>query len=79
MLEHAFDKDNALAYFLGISSTVPHLSPVAPCFLVIDQLTADTVSTSINATGHQLVLLRRSVCEEENLQLVQLLEPLMSS
>ena len=41
-----------------------------------DQFGADPAVTVIRATGHQLVSLCRSVCEEEK---AQLLSPLMNS
>ena len=41
-----------------------------------DQFGVDPAATVIRATGHQLVSLCRSVCEEEK---TQLLSPLMSS
>ena len=41
-----------------------------------DQLGTDPAATVIRATGHQLVSLCRSVCEEEK---AQLLSPLMNS
>ena len=43
---------------------------------VTDQFVTDPAATLIRATGHQMVSLCRSVCEEEK---AQLLSPLMNS
>ena len=43
---------------------------------LLDQFLTDPDATVIRATGHQRVLLCRSVCEEEN---AELLSPLMNS
>ena len=45
-------------------------------FDVADHISNDPVATPINATGHNLVTLCRSICAEER---AQILEPLMSS
>ena len=62
--------------FVEISSMVTHLILIAPCFLVTDQFTADAASTTMKATGQKLVSLCRSVCVEQE---SQLLDPPMSS
>ena len=53
---------------------------LAPSFyhisLFVDQFVTDPAATVIRATGHQMVSLCRSVCEEEK---AHLLFPLMSS
>ena len=43
---------------------------------VLDHSSADPAITPINATGHQLVSLCRSVCAEER---AQILEPIVTS
>ena len=43
---------------------------------VLDHFSADPAITPINATGHQLVRLCRSVCAEER---AQILEPVVTS
>ena len=43
---------------------------------IVDQFVTDPAATVIRATGHQMVSLCRSVCEEEK---AQLLSPSMSS
>ena len=43
---------------------------------VLDHFSADPAITPINATGHQLVSLSRSVCAEER---AQVLEPIVTS
>ena len=43
---------------------------------LLDQFIIDPAATVIRATGHQMVSLCRSVCEEEK---AQLLSPLMNS
>ena len=58
--------------FLWCSSIAPHFL----CFVISDHFDNDPVSTSIHATGHQLVTLCQSVCAEER---AQILEPIMSS
>ena len=59
------------------SSITPHLLHVCDSFfLVLDQYSGDPSSYLIQATGHQLVSLYRSVVEEEK---NQLLGPLMTS
>ena len=45
-------------------------------FCILDQFVIDPAATVIRATGHQMVSLCRSVCEEDN---AQLLSPLMNS
>ena len=45
------------------------------CF-VLDHFSADPAITPINATGHQLVSLCRSVCAEER---AQILDPIVTS
>ena len=50
---------------------VPHFR----CF-VLDHFSADPAITPINAIGHQLVSLCRSVCAEER---AQILDPVMTS
>ena len=53
---------------------------LAPSFyqisFIVDQFVTDRAATVIRVTGHQMVSLCRSVCEEEKAQLVS---PLMSS
>ena len=49
--------------------------PQFPCF-VLDHFSADPAITPINATGHQLVSLCRSVCAEER---AQILDPIVTS
>ena len=34
---------------------IPHLVLIAPCFRVMDPVTAEPASTSTNVTGHQVV------------------------
>ena len=60
---------NLLVMFHVDSKFLPHL-----CFL--DQFFTHPAATVIRATGHQMVSLCRSVCEEEK---AQLLSPLMNS
>ena len=43
---------------------------------VLDHFSADPAITPINATGHQLVSLCRSVCAEER---AQILDPIVTS
>ena len=43
---------------------------------LLDQFATDAAATVIRATGHQMVSLCRSVCEEEK---AQLLSPLMNT
>ena len=59
------------------SKITPHMFHVCDSFLpVLDQYTGDPSSSLIQATGHQLVSLCRSVVEEEK---NQLLGPLITS
>ena len=51
-------------------------SKFLPYFFFADQFVTVPAATVIRATGHQMVLLGRSICEEEK---AQLLSPLMSS
>ena len=61
-------------YYSGIT---PHLLHVCDSYFpVLDQYSADPLSSFIQATGHQLVSLCRSVVEEEK---NQLLGPLRTS
>ena len=60
LLEAGFWWGQCFGFFVEISSSVPHLIPIAPCFRVIDQFTADPASTSTNVTGTSSCLL--SVC-----------------
>ena len=57
-----------------------YCSMLAPSFYhiscVVDQFVTDAAVTVIRASGHQMVSLWRSVCEEEK---AQLLSPLMNS
>ena len=76
LLEQAFDDGNicvqlrnSLVLFHVDSKFLPH-----SCFL--DQSVSDPAATVIRATGHQIVSLCRSVCDEEK---AQLLSPLMNS
>ena len=73
MLEQAFD-DGIIEFKRGYSRfdslRVPHL------LNCLDHFAVDPAITPVNATGHQLVTLCRSVCAEER---SQILEPLMGS
>ena len=60
---------NLIVLFHDDSKFNPHL-----CLL--DQFVTDPAATMIRATGHQMVALCPSVCEEEK---EQLLSPLMNS
>ena len=70
LLERAFDDGNICVQMRNLivlfhvnSKFLPHL-----CFL--DQFVTDPAATVIRATGHQMVSLCRSVCEEEKSQLL---------
>ena len=73
LLEQAFD-DGIVefkgGYFQFSSLWVPHL------LICLDHFAVDPAITPVNATGHQLVTLCRSVCAEER---AQILDPLMGS
>ena len=73
MLEQAFD-DGIVEFKWGYSRFdslwVPHL------LNCLDHFAVDPAITPVNATGHQLVTLCRSVCAEER---AQILDPLMGS
>ena len=56
-------------------SGVPRLFLISFVF-VLDHFSADPAITPINATGHQLVSLCRSVCAEER---AQILDPIVTS
>ena len=58
----------------GSSSDIPERF-LNYCF-VLDHFSADPAITPINATGHQLVSLCRSVCAEERAQIV---DPIVTS
>ena len=73
LLERAFDDGNSCALNEEFTSIVPSWLQV---FTIVDQFVADPAATVIHATGHQLVSLCRSVCEEEK---AQWLPPLMKS
>ena len=45
-------------------------------FVFLDHFSADPAITPINATGHQLVSLSRSVCDKER---AQILDPIVTS
>ena len=77
LLERAFDDGNSCALPEEFTSIVPSWLQVFTIFnCVVDQFVADPAATVIHATGHQLVSLCRSVCEEEK---AQWLPPLMNS
>ena len=77
LLERAFDDGNFCAPNEEFTSIVPSWLQVFTIFIcVVDQFVADPAATVIHATGHQLVSLCRSVCEEEK---AQWLPPLMNS
>ena len=76
MLEQAFDDGNIcvqmrnLLVLFHVDSKFYHIS------CILHQFMTDPAATVILATGHQMVSLCRSVCEEEK---AQLLSPLMNS
>ena len=73
MLEQAFDDGNfefKSGYSRFGSLWVPH------SLNCLDHFAVDPAITPVNATGHQLVTLCRSVCAEER---AQILDPLMGS
>ena len=77
LLERAFDDGNSCALNEEFTSIVPSWLQVFTIFnCIVDQFVADPAATVIHATGHQLVSLCRSVCEEEK---AQWLPPLMNS
>ena len=77
LLERAFDDGNSCALNEEFTSFVPGWLQVCTIFIwFADQFGTDLAATVIRATGHQLVLLCRSVCAEEK---TQLLSPLMNS
>ena len=77
LLERAFDDGNSCALNEEFTSIVPSWLQVFTIFnCIVDQFVADPIATVIHATGHQLVSLCRSVCEEEK---TQWLPPLMNS
>ena len=76
LLERAFDDGNSCALNEEFTSIVPNWRQAFTILLFADQFGTDPAATVIRATGHQLVSLCRSVCEEEK---AQLLCPLMNS
>ena len=77
LLERAFDDGNSCALNEEFTSIVPSWLQVLTIFIwFADQFGTDPTATVIRATGHQLVSLCRSLCEEEK---AQLLSPLMNS
>ena len=77
LLERAFDDGNSCALNEEFTSIVPSWLQVFTIFnCIVDQFVADPAATVIHATGHQLVSLCHSVCEEEK---SQRLPPLMNS
>ena len=76
LLERAFDDGNSCALKEEFTSIVPSWRQDFTIFLFADQFGTDPAATVIRGTGHRLVSLCRSVCEEEK---AQLLSPLMNS
>ena len=76
ILERAFDDGNFCAQMRNLLVLFQVGSKFLPYFFFADQFVTDPPATVIRATGHQMVSLCRSVCEEEK---AQLLSPLMSS
>ena len=76
LLERAFDDGNSCALNEEFTSIVPSWRQAFTISLFADHFGTDPAATVIRATGHQLVSLCRSVCEEEK---AQLLSPLMNS
>ena len=75
LLEQAFDDGNICAQLRNLLVLFHVGSKFLPHFCLLDQFVTDPSATVIRATGHQMVSLCRSVCEEEK---AQLLPPLMS-
>ena len=76
LLEQAFDDDNTCAQMRNLLVLFHVGSKFYQISCFVDQFVTDPVVTVICATGHQMVSLCRSVCEEEK---AQLLSPLMKS
>ena len=77
LLERAFDDGNSCALNGEFTSIVPSWLEVFTIFVSFaDQFVTDPAATVIRATGHQIVSLCRSVCQEEKAQLPS---PLMNS
>ena len=77
LLERAFDDGNSCARMRNLLVLFQVGSKFFTMFLSFpDQFVTDPAATMIRATGHQMVSLCRSVCEEEK---AQLLSPLMNS
>ena len=77
LLERAFDDGNSCVLNEEFTSIVPSWLQVFTISVSFaDQFGTDPAATVIRATGHQLVSLCRSVCEEEK---AQWLPPLMNS
>ena len=75
LLERAFDDGNSCAQLRKLLVLFQDGSKFLPYFFT-DQFVTDPAATVIIATGHQLVSLCRSVCEEEK---AHLMCPLMIS
>ena len=73
LLEEAFD--NGMFQIRFGSFVVFHDCSSFLVLVVSDHFSNDPVATPINATGHQLVTLYRSICAEKR---AQILEPLMA-
>ena len=76
LLERAFDDGNSCAQMRKLLVLFQVGSKFLPYSFFADQFVTDSAATVIRATGHQMMSLCRSVCEEEK---AQLLSPLMSS
>ena len=76
LLERAYDDGNFCAQMRNLLVLFQVGSKFLPNFVFADQFVTDPAATVIRGTGHQMVSLCRSVCEEEK---AQLLSPLMSS
>ena len=76
LLEQAFDDGIICAQMRNLLVLFHVGSKFLPHFCLLDQFVTDLAATVIRATGHQMVSLCRSVCEEEK---AQLLSPLMNS
>ena len=77
LLERAFHDGNSCARMRNLLVLFQVGSKFFTMFLSFaDQFVTDPAATVIRATGHQMVILCRSVCEEEK---AQLLSPLMNS
>ena len=74
LLEEAFD--NGMYHIRCAYFVVFHDCSSFLVLVVLEHFSNDPVATPINATGHQLLTLCRSICAEER---AQILEPLLSS